>query len=64
MKETKLLAEGIPMVPEYLKFLATLREKYDIPLLGPDVDVEILPGLLGLDFEPEMVKKEIIEYLN
>jgi hypothetical protein len=62
MRETRLIFEGIPLIPEYLELLANLREKYDIPLLGPDV--EVLPGLLGLDFDPNVVKQEIIDYLQ
>jgi hypothetical protein len=61
MKESKLIAEVIPAIPEYLELLSLLRDKYDIPLLGPDV--EVLPGLLGLDFEPDIVRQEIYNYL-
>jgi len=62
MKETQLIAEGMTIIPEYRELLAKLREKYDIPLLGPDT--EVLPGLLGLDFEPEIVRQEIHAYVK
>ena len=42
MNESKLIAEMLPAIPEYLELLANLREKFDIPLLG--TDVEVLPG--------------------
>lgn len=59
MKESKLISEALPAIPEYRELLTRLRDKYDSPLFGPDV--EILPGLLGLDFDPNIVRKEIID---